>query len=160
MTETSDEYLAGIMKGRTLNEQNAERRDLAAEAKQRLEAGEFSSERERQRLIHEAAPWHTPGKSHLGGLRVVFDPESQSMMLFDYGGFLTCVATPNTLWELLMYEATAPGYNRARLAKDALPDTALYLKMAEQAKQAATEPKVRKFTETGKEKMTLEDLDL
>lgn len=142
----------------TLNEINQAGQARADAAQKKLSEGDFADERERQILIHEAAPWHIPGRSSLGALRVQFDPETQSMLIYDLGGFLTCIGTPQTLWEMCEREAEAPGYNRARLRRDALPDTALFLKLRDARTTALAAPRVRSFTEQGKEKMTLDDL--
>jgi len=120
------------------------------EAARRLAAGDFKSENERQKLVHECFPYMLRSKGK-GRLSVEYDEELDCIFVYDFGGFLTTVLTQTTLWEVVKAEFTNPGGLRLRVAG--------HNPWLEQ-KARVEAARVRRFTESGKPDITLEELGL
>lgn len=103
---------------RTASPGVAEDYDRACAAWQKLRFNDFHSEEERQELTHEAHPWFGRGAWIGTRLSIEWNEDSQCMMVYDYGGFLTSVLTPDSLWAALRTEHQYPGFMRRKLTAD------------------------------------------
>lgn len=141
-------------------EEIAELQRKARAALAKLEAKEYQSEDERQRLVQESWPhaWTPPGRSK-GGLYVRWDLECQAYIVHDHGGFLTSILSEENLRRVLVEEAEHPGFLRGRLRKigDRYPSREEVRQMIEAAEE---QRRIQRHNLQGKRDIGDLDLDL
>ena len=146
------------------SEEIATLRDACLEAKRKLNAHEYTTESERQALVHACFPYAITGlgprQRGRGCLRVGYDPEWDCMVISDHGGFLTTAMTQTSLWHILEEEAITPGTLRERLT-GINPYTASDEAIAKaHERELISKHSAQRYDTRGKPKVTIEDLEL